>query len=478
MRIPNLYMRFLLMFLFVVMLTLGASAVFTSQIVKNELQSYVGNNQAVNQKLTTNIQATYNQTHNVQRIQLLTEQYASQSNIRVLVIGTSQRIIADSAHQLVDQTLTASLFFTLSGSQENGKDSPFSPPVSMSSANPTRIISTNGRVADFGRFPLPSPTTFINSIDRSLMLTTLFVGLIVLLLTVTVSQAILKPVLALTQAARHLEQGDLSQRVNVKIKDEIGDLAHAFNVMAEGLEHSEQLQRNFISDIAHELRTPLTNIRGYLEALQDQVIEPEPSVILSIHEETMLLSRLVVDLQDLTLAEAGQLHLQRIPVALEDIITTSVNSLLLQAREKDILLCVEVPTRELPLVEVDPQRVGQILRNLLSNAIKHTPPCGKIYVYTQVVRQEVEVQIQDTGEGIADKHLPSLFKRFYRADPSRSRATGGTGLGLAIVEKLVHAHGGHVQVQSQLGQGTCFTFTLPVAPLHYNTKDIPTYQPQ
>ena len=464
MRIPNLYMRFLLMFLFVVMLTLGASAVFTSQIVKNELQNYVGNSQTVNQKLTTNIQTTYNQTHDVQRVQVLTEQYASQGSIRVLVIDASQHVIADSARQLVGQTLTASLFFTLSSSQGNGKDAPFSPPISMSSANPTRIISTNGPIADFGRFPLPSPTTFIESINRSLLLTTLFVGLIVLVLTITVSRAILKPVHALTQAAKRLEQGDLSQRVNVKRKDEIGDLAHAFNVMAEGLEHSEQLQRTLISDVAHELRTPLTNIRGYLEALQDQVIKPEPEVILSIHEETMLLSRLVTDLQDLSLAEAGQLHLQRVPVALEDILTTSINSLRLQAREKDIALCIEVPTRDLPLVEADPQRVGQILRNLLSNAIKHTPSQGEIYVSTQVVRQEIEVQVQDTGEGIAAEHLPSLFKRFYRADPSRSRATGGTGLGLAIVEKLVHAHGGRVRVWSQLGQGTCFTFTLPIAP--------------
>lgn len=270
--------------------------------------------------------------------------------------------------------------------------------------------------------------------------------------------------LALTQAARCLKQGDLSQRVKVKRKEEIGDLIHAFNVMAEGLEHSDQLQRNFISDVAHELRTPLTNIRGYLEALQDQVIEPEPAVILSIHEETMLLSRLVADLQDLSLADAGQLHLQRVPLVLEDSIIASINSLRLQAREKNISLCIEVLTTDMPLVEADPQRVGQILRNLLSNAIKHTPSSGEIHVSTRVVRQEVEVRVQDTGEGIAAEHLPSLFKRFYRADPSRSRTTGGTGLGLAIVEKLVHAHGGHIVVQSQLGQGTCFTFTLPIAP--------------
>ncbi len=461
MKIPKLYVRFLMMFMLVVMVTLGASAVFTSQSVKDALQSSTGNEQATNQKLIDNIQVSYNQTHNIQRVQVLVEQYTAQSNIRVLVINPKQQVIADSAHQLTSQTLTTSQLITLSTSKGNLDESPFPPPSSMSS--PIRIISTNGQIADFGRFPLPTRTTFIDSINRSLILTTLFVGLVVLLLTILLSRVILKPVLALTQAARRMEQGDLSQRVQVERRDEIGDLAHAFNVMAEGMEHSEQLQRNLISDVAHELRTPLMNIRGYLEALQDQVIELEPSVILSLHEETMLLSRLVADLQDLTLAEAGHLHLHRVPVALEDIITTAINSLQLQAGEKNISLCVEMPKTDLPLVEADAQRIGQILRNLLSNAIQHTPPHKEISVSTQVIQQEVEVRVQDTGEGIAAEHLPYLFKRFYRADPSRSRATGGTGLGLAIVEKLVYAHGGRVRVQSQLGQGTCFTFTLPIA---------------
>jgi signal transduction histidine kinase len=266
----------------------------------------------------------------------------------------------------------------------------------------------------------------------------------------------------LTVAARRMEQGDFSQRVKIKKEDEIGELAHAFNVMAESLEQSGQLQRNLVSDVAHELRTPLTNIRGYLEALQDQVLEPDDTVIASLHEETMLLSRLVTDLQDLTLAEAGQLHLQIAPIALEDIISRAVNGLALETEGKDLSLCVNVPA-DLPLVEADPQRVGQILLNLLNNAIKHTPPNGEIRVNVRVVQQEVEVRIQDTGVGIAAEHLPYIFKRFYRADPSRARATGGTGLGLAIVEQLVHAHRGRVAVESQIGQGTCFTFTLPIA---------------
>jgi signal transduction histidine kinase len=290
----------------------------------------------------------------------------------------------------------------------------------------------------------------------------LVVGCVALLLMLVLSNTILKPIRALTLAASRMEQGDLNQRVQIRTKDEIAGLAHAFNTMAQSLQRSEQLRRNLISDVAHELRTPLTNIRGYLEALQDQVIEPDAPVIASLYEEAVLLSRLVTDLQDLTLAEAGQLHLQRAPIALEDLITNAVNGLALQARSKQLALLIEVPT-DLPLVQADPERVGQILRNLLSNAIKHTPAEGKVCVSARAAGQEVEVRVQDTGVGIEAEHLPSLFKRFYRADPSRARATGGTGLGLAIVEQLVHAHGGHVAVESQVGQGTCFTFTLPLA---------------
>jgi len=310
--------------------------------------------------------------------------------------------------------------------------------------------------------PVATASAIIGPVDHGLTLTVSVAGLVALVLTIALSGSILKPVHALTLAARRMEQGDLSRRVKIKRTDEIGDLAHAFNVMAESLEHSVQMQRNLVSDVAHELRTPLTNIRGYLEALQDQVLEPDATVIASLHEETMLLSRLVTDLQDLTLAEAGQLRLQSTPIALEDLITKAVNGLSLEAEGKALFLYVNVPT-DLPLVEADPQRVGQILRNLLGNAIKHTPAEGEITINVRALQREVEVHIQDTGVGIAAEHLPNIFKRFYRADPSRARATGGTGLGLAIVEQLVHAHKGRVAVKSQVGEGTCFTFTLPIA---------------
>jgi two-component system sensor histidine kinase BaeS len=217
-----------------------------------------------------------------------------------------------------------------------------------------------------------------------------------------------------------------------------------------------------VSDVAHELRTPLSNIRGYLEAVQDGMIEPKPEVIGSLHEEAMLLNRLVDDLQELSLAEAGQLRLERRQVAPSDVVNKAAEAARAQATSKGIALQVDLPA-DLPLVDVDHQRIGQVLGNLLSNALTHTPSGGKVVIAARARQSEAEFSVSDTGEGIPPEHLPYVFERFYRADKSRSRATGGTGLGLSIAKQLVEAHGGQITVESQVGQGTTFTFTLPMA---------------
>jgi signal transduction histidine kinase len=282
------------------------------------------------------------------------------------------------------------------------------------------------------------------------------------LLILGLSRRILAPIEALTAAAQRLEAGDLSQRVEITSHDEIGDLAHAFNAMADGLARLEELRRNLVGDVAHELRTPLSNIRGYLEAIQDGVVEPGPDIVDSLYEEAMLLHRLVDDLQELALAEAGQLRLERRPVALADVVDRAVGAVHPRAEAGGITLRVDVAD-DLPLVDVDPQRIGQVLRNLLDNALAHTPASGEIVVAASLAEHWIEVRVRDTGVGIAPEDLPYVFERFYRADRSRARATGGTGLGLAIARHWVEAHGGEIRVESAVGQGTCFTLTLPVA---------------
>jgi len=306
-------------------------------------------------------------------------------------------------------------------------------------------------------------TTFLDSVNRSLWLAVLLAGLVALLLALIFAHTILRPLHTLKVVAGKMEQGDLSQRVFIKSKGEVGALAHAFNAMADSLSRSERLRRNLVSDVAHELRNPLMNIRGYLELFQDQVLEPTPETLASLYEETSLLNRLVADLQDISLAEAGQLHLVQKPVNLAEVASQAVQIVQPHLVQKNLTLHVHLPSN-LPHVAADQERIAQVLRNLLSNAIRHTPEQGKIWLTTSRDESMLRISVRDSGVGIAPEHLPYLFERFYRADASRSRATGGSGLGLAVARQVVQAHGGQITVESQPGQGSCFTFTLPLVP--------------
>lgn len=312
-----------------------------------------------------------------------------------------------------------------------------------------------------GRGAPPRHDVFLGPANRALLWIALGAGVVAIVLVLGMSGRILSPVEKLTAAVRRMESGDLSQRVEIRSRDEIGELAHAFNAMADGLARLERVRRNMVTDVAHELRTPLTNIRGYLEALQDGLVEFDRAMVDSLYEEAVLLSRLVDDLQELSLAEAGRLHLERQPVAPGDLVVRAAEAVRPRVEAQGITLNVEAP-EDLPLVEVDSRRIGQVLRNLLENGLTHTPAGGQIAVSACCRQDVVEFSVQDDGEGIAAGDLPHIFERFYRADPSRSRATGGAGLGLAIAKHLVQLHGGEIGVESSPGEGARFYFTLPV----------------
>ena len=311
---------------------------------------------------------------------------------------------------------------------------------------------------------LDSEGVFINSVNAGLLAAVLVAGLAAILLAWIVSRQVLRPVHALTAAARGMEAGDLNQRVAVRSRDELGQLASAFNSMAGALARTEALRRQMVTDVAHELRTPLTNLRGYLEALHEGVTQPTPAVLDSLHEEAVLLSRLVDDLRDLSLGDAGQLTLEPARTSLQALIERAVVGMQLVAEEKGITLTIEEPSKPLETMDVDRERIGQVLRNLLTNAIAHTPPGGTVHVSAERTEDPlgIRVRVADTGEGIPAEHVPNVFERFYRADPARARSTGGAGIGLAVVKQLVEAHGGTVALQSTVGSGTTVDFTLPL----------------
>jgi signal transduction histidine kinase len=300
------------------------------------------------------------------------------------------------------------------------------------------------------------------AISRFLLWGALLAVAIALLFTFFLSRRISAPIKALALTARRLGQGDLSQRVQLKDKGEMGELAQAFNSMASDLERAEKLQRNMVADVAHELRTPLSNIRGYLEAVRDGVVKPDAETIHSLDEEAALLSRLVDDLQELSLAEAGELKLNRQPGDFGEVINKAVAAIRVQAQGKGISVAADLP-EGLPPCDIDFQRIGQVLRNLLENAIAHTGNGGSVMVTAEKQDNWVKVSVTDTGEGIPAEELPNIFERFYRVDKSRARTTGGYGLGLTIAKRLVEAHGGKIEVQSELEKGSRFTFTVPVS---------------
>jgi signal transduction histidine kinase len=215
-----------------------------------------------------------------------------------------------------------------------------------------------------------------------------------------------------------------------------------------------------VSDVAHELRTPLTNIRCQIESLQDGLVTADRAALDSLHDETMLLSRLVEDLQELSLAEAGGIRLDLTRVSVDDAVRSAAGAIAPRAREANVRLVIE--PGEAPEARADPNRVAQVLRILLDNAVAHTPSGGEIRVRT-LAAEGVRVEVSDTGAGIPREHLPHIFERFYRADPSRARETGGAGLGLAIARQLAQAQGGSISVESDPGRGTTFTVTLPRA---------------
>jgi signal transduction histidine kinase len=289
-----------------------------------------------------------------------------------------------------------------------------------------------------------------------------------LVITYFLSKRISAPIHAITVAASKLGKGDLSQRVNFKGKDEVGKLVQTFNSMAgelmsmtDSLIHAKQLQQNLIADVAHELRTPVASIQAYLEAIQDGLLEPTRENLNSIYEDIGLLSRLISDLQLLSQADSNELNLVRQPENIADIIGQVTESMQQQAKAKGISLSVDPPSM-LPSVEIDALRISQVIRNLLDNAILHTPHGGEVKVTAKEYDGYIGVEVSDTGEGIPEEELPNIFERFYRVDKSRTRATGGRGLGLTIAKRLVEAHDGEIEVRSELGKGTRFSFTIPV----------------
>lgn len=439
----SLQWRLLAAFVVVVLVAVSVVAIVGAQNTSSEFNTFVQfSGRMQHRPLVMMLTQYYAQHQSWAGAQDLIASNARWMMGRVVVVDPQNTVVADSGNALLGQTFTPN------------------------SAETQMDIPVAGRTV--GRLYLnPSPegvalsTDFVQATTRGIVWAGLAASLAAAALSLFIARRITAPVRELTTAARRMAQGDLNQRVQATSSDEIGELGTAFNSMACSLARTDQVRRNLIADVAHELRTPLTSVLGSLEAMRDGVAEPTAEFLDSAYEEGLLLKRLVNDLQELSLAEAGQVQLDSQRMALSEVVEGAVHAVAEESKAKGITLSTAVPPDL--WVDADASRIGQVLRNLLTNALAYTPAGGHIDISAHASGEKVEVEVTDTGVGIAAEDLPLVFERFYRADKSRTRATGGAGLGLAIAKQWVEAHGGTIRVESQLGRGATFTFTLPRA---------------
>jgi signal transduction histidine kinase len=266
------------------------------------------------------------------------------------------------------------------------------------------------------------------------------------------------PVAELMEAAKRVEGGDYTARVQARGPREVREMAQAFNEMVGRLQENEEQRRNMLSDVTHELRTPLTVIQGNLEGLLDGIYPRDDEHLSLILDETRIFARLVEDLRTLAQAEGGTLKLQREPTDLGSLIRDTLASFKSQADGAGVTLVAQADD-DMPTLMIDPVRIHAVIGNLLMNALRYTPSGGTITVSAQCNSQQkcVTVVVADTGKGIDPAILPHIFDRFYKSSDSH-----GSGLGLAIARHLVTAHGGEIKVQSSAEQGTRISFTLPI----------------
>jgi signal transduction histidine kinase len=444
--IHSLHFRLLAAFALVIVVIIGSVFFFMYHTTRSEISRF-GERQELMQARRVEIELAsyYYRQNGWEGIQPFVEQWGNLYGRRIILTGTDGVVVADSGGELVGEQYTA--------------DAPgrlMSPPWGLGTIGVLHINPIESPELDRASLQI-----VYRAIGRFFLWGGLIAIAIALLLTFIISRRILAPVKALTHATRRLGKGDFSQRVHTSDKGEVGELAQSFNSMADNLERAELLRRNMVADVAHELRTPLSNLNGYLEAIRDGVIKPDADTIISLNEEASSLSRLVNDLQELSLSDAGELKLIYHQEDVSKLIRQAVVSSQPQAKAKGLTLSANLEN-SLPTLNIDSHRIKQVLHNLLENAVEHTGQGGSIKVTARQQDNQVKISVTDTGEGIPAEDVPNIFERFYRVDRSRTRDTGGSGLGLTIAKRLIEAHNGRIEVESEPGKGSTFTISLPI----------------
>lgn len=322
-------------------------------------------------------------------------------------------------------------------------------------------IGGNIKGAIFFHTPIEEIDLILYDIYADIWKATLFSAVLAVVLLYWTSRRISKPLSQMSEVSREIASGNYKRRVNVSSKDETGQLALSFNAMADSLERLEDMRRTFVANVSHELRSPLTSMRGYIQGVLDNTFDPEEQekYLTIALEETERLNKLINELLDLSQIESGQFPLN---IQVFDI-NEQIRRLIIAQEEKINVKEIDVEIdfqSDKCMVKADPDRIKQVIINLLDNAIKFNRHQGKIFIKTWKNRGKVYVKIQDQGIGIPKDEIANIWDRFYQVEKSRSGRERGTGLGLSIVKKIIEEHQENIWVNSSLGEGSAFIFSL------------------
>ena len=358
------------------------------------------------------------------------------------LVGPDRVVIFSSLPNQVGKTITKSILERGAALELNGETIGW------------LLVTPNAREL----IPNSAEDIFLRNVNRATLTSALVAALLALVLGGALALTLTRSLRELTEATVEIARGRFGKQVKVRSKDELGDLAASFNQMSLDLERATQSRRQMTADIAHDLRSPLSVLSGYAEALSDGKLTGNPEIYTILHQETNHLSRLVEDLRLLSLADAGELPLLLQPVTPQALLERTAARHAVTAQQRGITLRVAVDA-SLPQVNVDVERMSQVLDNLILNAFRYTPSGGEVVLAGRAAQGKVELQVQDNGSGISPEDLPHIFDRFYRGDKAR-RESSESGLGLAIAKSIVEAHRGQISAQSSPGQGATFTITL------------------
>lgn len=394
-----------------------------------------------------------------ERLQPLAEALGDRHGVRVLVIS-GREVLADSYGGIAPDVVLPADF-----SSERPSEGVFRGAQGGSWRFVSQPVGNGRSLLLAARTPILRVITFLGN---EIMQPVTRIGVLALalstLLAVVVSSSVVRPLKKMNKAMQRIAGGKYDERIPVEGTLEMQTAANAFNNMAERVEASKEMERDFVANVSHELKTPLTSIQGYAQAILDGTAADERSRAHAsgvIVEEARRLHRLVLDLLDLARMDSGRLQFERSPIKPVILLQNILEKFRVQALEKGVTL--ESDLEPLPVIVGDGDRLAQVFTNLVDNAIKHTPEGRSIRVTAITDRGRIKVHVHDQGEGIPVEDLPRIFDRFYQVDKSRRRQKGkGSGLGLAISREIVEAHNGSISVESSPGEGSRFTVDLPV----------------